>query len=294
MPSLSQANYQQQGQRYQAPPVCQQPHQQMPSRENNSAIEDLILQFQQNITATIHDLKMQVGHWPVLECSPHRRFQIRKGEKSAQRAYKVVKSYHSWPSRSRVHDQLKTSPNQEPTPGCSNRPRMFHCHSPTKQKVEINISLLNAIKQIPKYAKFLKELCVHKRKGTVETGGVVSLLVRHKDTSISIQRVLARKCQDPDIFIIPCTIGDRTFTDAMLDLRASINVMLASIYRSLNLGDLEPTGMVIQLANKNVVQPLGILEDVIIRVNELIFLGDFYVLDMEDEASREGSTLILE
>ncbi|RDX91355.1 hypothetical protein CR513_26680, partial [Mucuna pruriens] len=47
-------------------------------------------------------------------------------------------------------------------------PKMF-------QKVEINIPLLDAIKQIPKYAKFLKELCVHKRremKGSRELGGV--------------------------------------------------------------------------------------------------------------------------
>ncbi|RDX76476.1 hypothetical protein CR513_43520, partial [Mucuna pruriens] len=65
------------------------------------------------------------------------------------------------------------------------------------------------------------------------------------------------------------------------------------IYKSLNFGDLEPTRMIIQLANKSVVQPLGILEDVLLQVNELISLADFYVLDMEDEISGKGSTLIL-
>ncbi|RDX89969.1 hypothetical protein CR513_28222, partial [Mucuna pruriens] len=48
-----------------------------------------------------------------------------------------------------------------------------------------------------------------------------------------------------------------------------------------------------QLANRSVVQPLGILEDVLVQVNELIFPTDFYVLDMEDETSGKGSTLIL-
>ncbi|RDX79257.1 hypothetical protein CR513_40346, partial [Mucuna pruriens] len=122
-------------------------------------------------------------------------------------------------------------------------------------KVENNIPLLDAIKQVSKYAKFFKELCVHNRKkmkGAVKTKGVVS---------------------------VSCT-----FTDAMLDLRASIKIILASIYRRLNLGDLEPTWMVIQLANKSVVQPLGILKDVLVQVNELIFPVDFYVLDMEDKA----------
>ncbi|RDY08838.1 hypothetical protein CR513_06887, partial [Mucuna pruriens] len=61
MSGLCQANYQQQGLRDQTPLFHQQQHQQMPPRENNPAMEDLILQFQQNITTTIHDLKMQVG-----------------------------------------------------------------------------------------------------------------------------------------------------------------------------------------------------------------------------------------
>ncbi|RDX89660.1 hypothetical protein CR513_28589, partial [Mucuna pruriens] len=69
--------------------------------------------------------------------------------------------------------------------------------------------------------------------------------------------------------------------------------MPTSIYKSLNFGDLEPTRMTIQLANISVVQPLGILEDVLVQVNELIFPADFYVLDMEDETSGKGSTLIL-
>ncbi|RDX75618.1 hypothetical protein CR513_44481, partial [Mucuna pruriens] len=128
-------------------------------------------------------------------------------------------------------------------------------------------------------------------KGAIEIRGVVSTLVKHENTSV--QRILPKKCQDPGIFVVPCTIGDRTFTNAMLDLGASINIMLVSIYRSLNLGDLEPIGMVIQLVNRSVVKPLGVLEDILVQVNELIFPVDFYVLDMEDKASEEGSALIL-
>ncbi|RDX81010.1 hypothetical protein CR513_38366, partial [Mucuna pruriens] len=163
------------------------------------------------------------------------------------------------------------------------------------RKVEINIPLLDAIKQVPKYAKFLKELCVHKRrkmKGSKEIGGVVSALTRNEEITTGAP-TLPKKCRDPGIFSVPCTIGECTFADAMLDLGASINVMPTSIYRSLNFGDLEPTGMTIQLANRSSVQPLGVLEDVLVQVNELIFPADFYVLDMEDEISGKESTLIL-
>ncbi|RDX98907.1 hypothetical protein CR513_18122, partial [Mucuna pruriens] len=79
----------------------------------------------------------------------------------------------------------------------------------------------------------------------------------------------------------------------MLDLGVSINVIPTSIYKALNFSDLEPTRMTIQLVNRSIVQPLGILEDVLVQVNELIFPADFYVLDMEDETPGKESTLIL-
>ncbi|RDX78080.1 hypothetical protein CR513_41697, partial [Mucuna pruriens] len=81
------------------------------------------------------------------------------------------------------------------------------------QQVEINIPLLDAIKQIPKYAKFLKELCIHKRKkmkGSVEVGGIVSTLTKNEDFTARAQQALLKKCQDPRIFSVPCTIGDFT------------------------------------------------------------------------------------
>ncbi|RDY02879.1 hypothetical protein CR513_13600, partial [Mucuna pruriens] len=141
------------------------------------------------------------------------------------------------------------------------------------QKVDINIPLLDAIKQIPKYAKFLKEF--------------------NDDLILGTRQALPKKCRDTGIFLVPCTIGDYTFANAMLDLGASINVTLTSINKSLNYGDLEPTRMTIQLANISVVQPLGVLEDVLVQIDELIFPTDFYILDMEDETPGKGSTLIL-
>jgi len=48
----------------------------------------------------------------------------------------------------------------------------------------------------------------------------------------------------------------------MLDLGASINVMPKSVYRSLHLGDLKPTSVVIHLANRSVAVQLGVIEDV--------------------------------
>ncbi|RDX78502.1 hypothetical protein CR513_41221, partial [Mucuna pruriens] len=65
------------------------------------------------------------------------------------------------------------------------------------ERVKINIPLLDVIKQIPKYAKFLKELCMHKRKklkGGVEMGGVVSVLIKNEEVNIRSQQALPKKC----------------------------------------------------------------------------------------------------
>jgi len=79
----------------------------------------------------------------------------------------------------------------------------------------------------------------------------------------------------------------------MLDLGASINVMRLCIFNSLSLRPLQPTGVVIQLANKSVAYPVGFIEDVLVRGGELIFPADFYILDMEEGFSRGSTPLIL-
>ncbi|RDY00241.1 Retrovirus-related Pol polyprotein from transposon 17.6, partial [Mucuna pruriens] len=121
----------------------------------------------------------------------------------------------------------------------------------------------------------------------------MSALTRNEELTIGAPQALPKKCKDPGIFSVPCTIGECTFANAMLDVGASINVIPTSIYRAMNFGDLEPIRMTIQLANRSIVQPLGVLEDVLVQVNELIFPTDFYVLDMEDETPKKESTLIL-
>jgi len=97
-----------------------------------------------------------------------------------------------------------------------------------------------------------------------------------------IQRKLPAKCKDPGMFTIPCMIGNTIFENAMTDLGASINVMPYSIYASLKLGALNKTSVVIQLADRSIAYPKGVVEDVLVQFNDLVFLADFYVLDMEN------------
>ncbi|XP_027338014.1 uncharacterized protein LOC113851936 [Abrus precatorius] len=156
----------------------------------------------------------------------------------------------------------------------------------TFRRVEVNIPLLDAIKQMSKFAKFLKELCTNKRR--LKGDERVSM---GRNVSTLIQPNMPQKCKDPDTFTVPCIVGNSTFSNALLDLGASMNVMLISIYRSLTLGLLKQTGVVIQLANRSTAFHIGVVEDVLVRVNKLIFPADFYILDMAEEPNMP--TLIL-
>ncbi|KAK5832100.1 hypothetical protein PVK06_015900 [Gossypium arboreum] len=158
----------------------------------------------------------------------------------------------------------------------------------TFRNVEINLPLLDAIRQIPRYAKFFKELCTNKRKLTGNEKVSVG-----ENVSAVLQRKMPVKCKDRGMFAIPCKIGHLGIKKAMCDLGASINVMPYSIYESLNAGFLTKTGVIIQLADRSIVHPEGVLEDVLVKVNGLIFPADFYVIKMEEDNAPGSSDILL-
>ncbi|XP_074300715.1 uncharacterized protein LOC141632021 [Silene latifolia] len=147
----------------------------------------------------------------------------------------------------------------------------------TFRKCEVNIPLLNLLKGVPRYAKFLKELCMPRRntrKGTQK-------LWVSENVSAIFKKSPPKKCRDPGMFTIPFSIGEKSFTHAMLDLGASISVMPYTLYETLGLPPLNKTDVVIQLADRSNIYPKGMVEDVLVEVDHLTFPADFYVLDME-------------
>ncbi|KAG8491703.1 hypothetical protein CXB51_015156 [Gossypium anomalum] len=192
-------------------------------------------------------------------------------------------------------EQIRAKPPlskiQPPFPG-----RLNQCRKSKEDKeiletfrnVEINLPLLDAIRQIPRHAKFLKELCTNKRKLTGNEKVSVG-----ENVSAVLQRKMPVKCKDRGMFAIPCKIGHLGIKKAMCDLGASINVMPYSIYESLNPGFLTKTGVTIQLADRSIVHPEGVLEDVLVKVNGLIFPADFYVIKMEEDNAPGSSDILL-
>ncbi|XP_073061835.1 uncharacterized protein [Primulina eburnea] len=103
------------------------------------------------------------------------------------------------------------------------------------KQVKVNIPLLDAIKQVPSYAKFLKDLCTVKRKLNVKKKAFLA-----EQVSAIIQNNNALKYKDPGCPIISCIIGERKIKKALLDLGASVNLLPYSVYQELNLGKMPP------------------------------------------------------
>ncbi|KAL5573288.1 hypothetical protein UlMin_022885 [Ulmus minor] len=104
------------------------------------------------------------------------------------------------------------------------------------KSLHINLLFVDMLEQIPKYAKFLKEVLSNKRR--LEANEKVMLT---EECSVILQRKLPPKLKDPGSFTIPCTIGDFEFNKVLCDLGASINLMPLSIFRKLGLGEVKPT-----------------------------------------------------
>jgi hypothetical protein len=103
-----------------------------------------------------------------------------------------------------------------------------------------------------------------------------------EEVSVVLLRKLPPKLKNPGSFAIPCRIGDQLLDRALLDLGVSINLLPYTVYDKLGLGELQPTSITLQLADRIIKISRGILEDVLVKVDQFILHADFIVLDMEE------------
>ncbi|XP_045798028.1 uncharacterized protein LOC123892270 [Trifolium pratense] len=132
---------------------------------------------------------------------------------------------------------------------------------------------------MPIYAKFMKDLLSGKRKLRDDENVALS-----EECSAILQRKLPPKLKDPGSFTIPCSIGKVNIERALCDLGASINLMPLSMVRKLDCGEPKPTKMTLTLADRSITYPYGVLEDVLVKVNDLFFPADFVILDMNEDS----------
>ena len=156
------------------------------------------------------------------------------------------------------------------------------------RQVKVNIPLLDIIKQVPSYAKFLKDLCTIKKGLGIEKKAFLT-----EQVSAIIQSKYPVKYKDPGSPTISVNIGGNCINKSLLDLGASVNLMPYSVYKQLGLGELKPTNITLSLADRSVKIPKGMVEDVLVKIDKFYYPIDFVVLDTEPIASEPNHVPII-
>ncbi|GJR60716.1 reverse transcriptase domain-containing protein [Tanacetum coccineum] len=154
-------------------------------------------------------------------------------------------------------------------------------HSPFLKlfkQLRLEIGLKDALIKMPKFNKWLSMLLRNKEK----LEEIVITTVNAECSAIILNKV-PEKLEDPGKFLIPCALQELDRTSALANSGASINLLPHSIYKKLGLGALTPTRITLELANRSVTYPMGIAEDVVVRVDGFTFLADFVVVNFEPD-----------
>ncbi|XP_049357794.1 uncharacterized protein LOC125822438 [Solanum verrucosum] len=143
------------------------------------------------------------------------------------------------------------------------------------KNLSINPPLVEAFLEMPGYAKFMNELVTKKKSLEYET-----IEVPHSSSTIMTNESITKR-EDPGAIIIPCTIGMFQFAKSLCDLGENINLMPYAIYEQLGLGEPKATTMRLLMADRSIKDPVGILHDILVKVDWFIFSPDFVILDCE-------------
>ncbi|GJV34626.1 DNA-directed DNA polymerase [Tanacetum coccineum] len=131
---------------------------------------------------------------------------------------------------------------------------------------------------MPKYAKFLKGLLTNKAK--LEEACTITM--NERCLAVLLNK-LPSKEKDPGSFTIPCDIGQLHINNVLADLRASISLMPYMMYEKLGLGEPKATRISLDLVDRSIQYPRGIVEHVLIKVDKFVLLKDFVILDMPED-----------
>ncbi|GJW67156.1 reverse transcriptase domain-containing protein [Tanacetum coccineum] len=178
---------------------------------------------------------------------------------------------NSYPSKLPYPERMKIREHDKPSAQHSRFLKMF-------KQLRLEIGLKDALIEMPKFNKWLSSLLRNKEK--LEE---IAIMTVNAECSAIIMNKVPEKLEDPGKFLIPCALQELNRTSALADSGASINLLPHSIYKKLELEALTPTRMTLELANRSITHPMGIAEDVVVRVDGFTFLADFVVVNFEPD-----------
>nr|GFA91347.1 reverse transcriptase domain-containing protein [Tanacetum cinerariifolium] len=140
--------------------------------------------------------------------------------------------------------------------------------------LHFELSFADALVHMPKFAPMFKKLLNNKNK-LIE----LTKTPLNENCSAVVLKKLPEKLSDPGRFLIPCNFSEFNICLALADLGVSINLMQLSIWKKLKLPTLNDTKIVLELADRTILKPTGVAENVFVKVGKFYFLADFIVLN---------------
>ncbi|GJT35434.1 reverse transcriptase domain-containing protein [Tanacetum coccineum] len=144
------------------------------------------------------------------------------------------------------------------------------------QDFHFDISFVDALILMPKFASTLKSLISNKEKSFE-----LARTLLNENCSVVLLKKLPKKLGDPGKFLIPCDFLRMDESLALADLGASINLMPLSVWKKLSLSELTPTCMTLELTDRSISRPIGVAEDVSVKAGKFHFPVDFVVVDFD-------------
>ncbi|XP_070057425.1 uncharacterized protein [Nicotiana tomentosiformis] len=134
--------------------------------------------------------------------------------------------------------------------------------------------MVDVLRKISKYATYI--IVAHKRRLTE-----FEKVALTKECTSRVQNKILPKLNDPGSFTIPVRIGNIDEVRALCDLGKSINLMPLSFFKQLGLGAPRLTIVTLQLADKSIAYPEGVIKVVLLKIGKFIFPTNFIILDYE-------------
>ncbi|RVW81872.1 Retrovirus-related Pol polyprotein from transposon 17.6 [Vitis vinifera] len=226
--------------------------------------------FLLNLTKTLR-VSMK---WKLMRENPHR-----EKEEETQKREEIKGKKEDISERKEDHD---STVNENPEKAVIKEEMLKkHISPPFPQALHGKKGIRNA-------SEILEDLCTIKRGLNVNKKAFLT-----EQVSAIIQCKSPLKYKDPGCPTISVMIGGKVVEKALLDLGASVNLLPYSVYKKLGLGELKPKSITLSLVDRSMKIPRGVIEDVLVQVDNFYYPVDFVVLDTDPTVKEANSVPII-
>ena len=156
------------------------------------------------------------------------------------------------------------------------------------KNISVQIPLLQVIKDIPIYAKTVRELCP-KRSSKKKKDALTIIYIGHSANALSNPPI--EKYEYHGNPIVTISVQGTPIPNTLIDLGAAINIMTLQTIQKLNIPNIRPTPTMLELADRSRVKLEGVLDDEVVILDSWEYPVDFFIL--QPKSTSRGHPVVL-